>query len=69
MRVVLKSQTRFGEGDIAEIITHPKTRDEIDITVLALQYIYTTPEVRESIFKIFEDELHPKVSKKIDDLA
>ena len=42
MRVVLESQTRFGDVDIAEIKTHPKSRDEIDKSVLALQYIYNT---------------------------
>ena len=64
MRVVVDNQNKFGSVDISEIIVHPKSRDEIDKTVIGLQYLYTTVEIRTEIFKLLDEKLLPKVSKK-----
>lgn len=64
MRVVLANQSNFGNVDISEIKTNPKSRDEIDKAVRGLQYLYTNIEIRTQIFKLLEEELLPKVSLK-----
>ena len=55
MRTVLHSQMSLGEEDIAKIKLDPKSRDDIPQLLAGLQYIYTTPELRQAIFKILEE--------------
>jgi len=54
MRAVLHSQMTLGEEDIAKIKLDPKSRDDIPQLLAGLQYIYTTPDLRASIFTILE---------------
>src|SRR5664279_2673050 len=55
MRAVFHSQMSLGEDDIAKIKLDPKSRDDIPQLLAGLQYIYTTPELRQTIFKILEE--------------
>jgi len=55
MRSVFHSQLNLGEEDIARIKLDPKSRDDIPQLLAGLQYIYTTPELRQSIFKMLEE--------------
>ena len=64
MRKTYKSQYTFGDVDISQIKTDPKSRDEIDKTVLGLQHIYTNIEIREEVFKILGNMIPPNISKK-----
>ena len=52
MRTVRDPQIKFGEVDIAAIELDLKSRDDILPILRGLQYIYTTPELREAVFKI-----------------
>ena len=52
MRTVRDPQIKFGEVDIAAIELDLKSRDDISPILRGLQYIYTTPELREAVFKI-----------------
>jgi len=64
MRKTNNTQMTFGNVDISQIRTDPKSRDEIDRTVRGLQYIFTNVEIRKAIFKILEEEILPKVSRR-----
>jgi hypothetical protein len=64
MRKIKEEQMTFGNVDISQIKTDPKSRDEIDKTVKGLQYLYTNIEIRKEIFKLLEENILPKVSKK-----
>jgi transposase, IS5 family len=55
MRSVFHSQLNLGEEDIARIKLDPKSRDDIPQLLAGLQYIYTNPELRQTIFKILEE--------------
>lgn len=46
MRNVQNHQATLGEQDIAKIKINMKSRDDIPVILLGLQYIYSTPEVR-----------------------
>ena len=52
MRQVIDPQLQFGEQDISAIKLDPCPRDDIPRILRGLQYIYTTPEVREQVFAI-----------------
>jgi transposase, IS5 family len=64
MRVVHNNQMYLGEVDISKIQFDPKSRDDIPKILKGLHYIYTTPEIREAIFAILEQEIAPKTDKK-----
>jgi transposase, IS5 family len=64
MRKTIENQLTFGNFDISQIKTDPKSRDEIDKIVRGLQYIYTNISIRTEVFKILEKYILPKVSKK-----
>jgi transposase, IS5 family len=64
MRKTIENQLTFGNVDISQIKTDPKSRDEIDQIVKGLQYIYTNIKIRTEVFKILEKYILPKVSKK-----
>ena len=59
MRCVIDPQLQFGEQDISAIQLDPKSRDDIPQILRGLQYIYTTPELRERVFAILA-EVVPK---------
>jgi hypothetical protein len=52
MRQVINPQMQFGEQDISAIEFNLKSRDDIPQLLRGLQYIYTTPELRERVFAI-----------------
>lgn len=55
MRVVKDPQMKLGAIPIGDIKFDTKSRDDIPRILLALQYIYVTPEVRQEVFKILEE--------------
>ena len=55
MRQVINPQMQFGEQDISAIEFNPKSRDDIPQILRGLQYIYTTPELRERVFAILAE--------------
>lgn len=57
MRTVINPQLQIGEQDIAAIRFDPKSRDDIPQILLGLQHIYTTADVRESVFDILKGVL------------
>ena len=58
-RTVQNSQMALGELDIANIRISSKSRDDIPKLLKGLQYVYTTPSVRESIFQLLETQISP----------
>jgi len=64
MRKTFEFQQTFGNVDISQIKTDPKSRDEIDKTVRGLQYIFTNIEIRTEVFKLLEGIILPNVSKR-----
>ena len=57
MRQVIDPQMKFGEQDISAIALDSKSRDDIPRILRGLQYIYTTPELREEVFAILAEVL------------
>jgi transposase, IS5 family len=57
MRKVIEPQMQLGELAIGAIKLDPKSRDDIPQLLRGLQHIYTTPELRGSIFAILEEVL------------
>jgi transposase, IS5 family len=55
MRNVVNSPLHFGEVNIADIQLDPKSRDDIPQILRGLQYIDTTPEVRDQVFEILAE--------------
>ena len=60
MRQVIDSQMQLGEQTIAAIVLDPNSRDDIPQLLCGLQYIDTTPGVRERVFAILEQILPPQ---------
>ena len=54
MRTIRDPQMKFGEVDIAAIELDLKSRDDIPPILRGLQYIYATPALRASVFKVLE---------------
>jgi IS5 family transposase len=52
MRKVIDLQMGFWRKDIADIEFDPLSRDEIPKLLIGLQYIYTTPTIRERVFDV-----------------
>lgn len=57
MRQVIDPQLQFGEQDISAIELDPKSRNDIPRILRGLQYIYTTPVLREEVFAILAEVL------------
>ncbi|MBM9538400.1 ISNCY family transposase, partial [Desulfobulbus alkaliphilus] len=57
MRKVIEPQMQLGELAIGAIKLDPKSRDDIPQILRGLQHIYTTPELRRSVFAILEEVL------------
>ncbi len=64
MRLIENAQLQIGEQDIASIRLDPKSRDDIPKLLRGLQYIYTTPEIREEVFSALEKMIPRKTDKK-----
>ena len=54
MRKTEPPPLQFGEVDISTIQFDLRSRDEIPKLLMGLQHIYTTPELKEEVFKILE---------------
>ena len=54
MRTIHDPQMKFGAIDIAAIELDLKSRDDIPPILRGLQYIYATPALRASVFKVLE---------------
>jgi len=54
MRKVIELQMEFWEKDIFQIEFDLQSRDEISKILIMLKYIYSTPEVRNEVFKILK---------------
>ena len=57
MRELIKSQLQLGEQDIGAIHIDARSRDDIPRLLRGLQFIYTTPELREQVFAILSEVL------------
>ena len=55
MRKVIEPQMGIDEIGIANIQIDRKSRDDIPQILLGLQYIYTTPDLRDRVFEILEE--------------
>jgi IS5 family transposase len=64
MRKVIDPQLQFGEEDIAAIHLDPKSRDDIPQILRGLQFIYTTPALREAVFTLLEEVIPPGMGGK-----
>jgi len=62
-RLVQNPQMEIGQMDISKIQLSSKSRDDIPKLLKGLQYIYTTPTVRKSIFDLLEAQISPEVDK------
>ncbi len=69
MRQVIDPQLQFGEQDIAAIHLDPKSRDDIPQILRGLQYIYTTPALREAVFAILEEVIPERVGEDVEGKA
>lgn len=63
-RVVEANQMSFGQVDISKIQISAKSRDDIPKVLRGLQHIYSTPHLREPIFKLLEEKIQPEISKR-----
>jgi len=57
MRELIKSQLQLGEQDIGAIHIDARSRDDIPRLLRGLQFIYTTPELRQQVFAILSEVL------------
>jgi transposase, IS5 family len=64
MRQVHRVQMQLGEQDIANINFDTKSRDDIPQLLMGLQYIYTTPDIKDQVFKILETGISKKADFK-----
>ena len=55
MRNVFPPQMSIGQRDIADIQIDVSSRDDIPVILLGLQHIFTTPPLRDAVFKILEE--------------
>ena len=69
MRAVLHSQMTLGEEDIAKIKLDPKSRDDIPQLLAGLQYIYTNPDLRASVFALLEEVLPRRTGKGLEGMV
>ena len=58
MRKVIDLQMEFWKKDIASIEFDLESRDEIPKLLMGLQYIYSTPAIREKVFKVLKQSMY-----------
>jgi transposase, IS5 family len=63
MRNVFPPQMSIGQIGIADIQIDVSSRDDIPVILLGLQHIYTTPSLRDAVFKILEEVAHTHQAK------
>ena len=66
MRKVIDPQLHFGEQAIGAIHLDPKSRDDIPQILRGLQYLYTTPALRERVFAILQEVIPAGVDGQAD---
>ncbi len=59
MRRIENSQFKLGEIPIADIKIDLKSRDDIPQVLLGLQYVYSHPKLRDSIFSLLQEVIVP----------
>ncbi len=57
MRKKFEQQLSLGVIPIDEVKINQKSRHQLAAVLMALQYIFTTPELNEQVFKILEDKI------------
>ena len=57
MRKRFEQQKKLGVISISEVKLPLKSRDELPPILMALQYIYVTPELNEEVFRILEEKV------------
>ncbi len=57
MRQRFQQQTTFGITPISEVKFPLRSRDELPPALMALQYIFTTPDLSEKIFTLLEEKI------------
>lgn len=62
MRTVFPQQLQLGQSDIAAIQFDVRSRDDIPQILQGLQYLYVTPDLRDSVFSILEGLIPEGVS-------
>ena len=65
MRTVIEEQMKIGECDISQIQFDLQSRDEIPKLLMGLQYIYTTPELRNPVYDLLENLTPPRVNPEV----
>jgi len=65
MRTNIEEQMKIGESDISQIQFDLQSRDEIPKLLMGLQYIYTTPELRDPVFDLLENLTPPHVNPEV----
>ena len=63
MRKVIDEQIKIGEVNIKDIKFDLRSRDEIPKTLIGLQKIFCTPDLREKIFSLLEEHINPDIDK------
>ena len=66
MRNVISPQMSIGQIGIADIQIDVTSRDDIPVILLGLQHIYTTPSLRDAVFKILEEVAPTKLDNDIE---
>ena len=57
MRQRFEQQTTIGITAICDVKISTKSRDELPLVLIALQYIFITPSLSEAIFKLLEEKI------------
>ena len=66
MRNVFPPQMSIGQRDIADIQIDVSSRDDIPVILLGLPHIFTTPPLRDAVFKILEEVAPTKMDDEGD---
>lgn len=67
MRIVQFPQNYIGQTAIEDLYLDPHSRDDIPKTLIGLQHLYSTPELRQKVFDLLESELLASPAETGDD--
>jgi len=65
MRKIYHDDMKIGEMIISEIEIDLKCRDEVPKLLMGIKYIYCNKEIRDEIFRIFEEMIPAKSRKRV----
>ena len=65
MRKIYHDDMKIGEMIISEIEIDLKCRDEVPKLLMGIKYIYCNKEIRDEIFRIFEEMIPVKSRKRV----